>query len=133
MFHIYDMPHTSVSYALYSTRTISVVQVDLYTAMYLHRPGIHIRRCWLRASKKFRGAERRHDVFVDCGGVQAVPYCAQLIVFFTCTYLGVTKKLALIRWYEAFGRVAVGTGCRIVKAEFQRINPSTNVAVRVFI
>ena len=94
--------------------------------MTFHRPGQHTKVVILRANKCFRGGERRHHVFVDSAGAEPNPYVAQLVVFFTCEFLGEVKKLAFVRWYKAFGVVNKHTGCRTVKPETRLHVPAAN-------
>ena len=116
-----------------------VLQVIFFESMFFHRPGSK-KTCWLRASKQFRGRERRHDVLVDCLGAQQEPYVAQLMMFLSvlfenkvhklCVHADESRnmhqcvqvhKLAFIRWYEKFGRPTLSTGgCRVVKPELMK-------------
>jgi len=90
--------------------------------MFFHRPGHFKKKIYLRASNKFRGKEKRNDVFVNHNGVGAdldKAWVAQLILFIDCHFGGERKKLAYVRWYETFGRPAknVAGGCRMVKPQ----------------
>jgi hypothetical protein len=104
------------------TNTLPVAdwQVKFYERMFFHRPGLMQKSCWLRANKAFRGRERRHNVFVSTGEEDGTTFVASLIIYFTCVFDGETRRCALIRWYEKFGRLDAATGCKIVKAEMMR-------------
>lgn len=129
----------SVNHAyLYYICTISTtcVQVTFFETMFFHRPNSK-KTVWLRASKSFRGGERRHYVLVDPAGAQPEPYVALLVcylaclftvyslqvpffkmMFLTCVFEEKTEKYAFIRWFEKFGRPVQTTGgCRLVKGQ----------------
>ena len=116
-----------------------VLQVIFFESMFFHRPGSK-KTCWLRASKQFRGRERRHDVLVDCFGAQQEPYVAQLMMFLSvlfenkvhkCVFMQTSHGICINMCRYTSLLSSVGTrslerstlstgGCRVVKPELMK-------------